>query len=216
MTLTYPKADGKSKRTFSQTHAQNKAATPPSSNDFPQKTSNGKCFVGWDTDVNLGKITSDLDISAKYETCVSSSSSSKISSSSQFSSSSEISSSSQSSSSNKLSSSSQSSSSKKLSSSSQTSESIQVAKALISGFRIVQMPNTLSIGFDAGSKTSGAKVKVTIMGVDGRVIATSETVAQKGTNAISMKKPKQGIYFIHLKVGNQTLTSRILKIMSRP
>ena len=216
VTFTYLKADGKSKGRVSQTVAHNKAATPPSSNDFPQKTSNGKCFVGWDTDVNLGKITSDLDISAKYETCVSSSSSSKISSSSQFSSSSEISSSSQSSSSNKLSSSSQSSSSKKLSSSSQTSESIQVAKALISGFHIVQMPNTLSIGFDAGSKTSGAKVKVTIMGVDGRVIAMNETVAQKGTNAISMKKPKQGIYFIHLKVGNQTLTSRILKIMSRP
>ena len=86
----------------------------------------------------------------------------------------------------------------------------QVAKNLISGFRVNQMSNALNIGFDAASKLAGANVKVSVVGVDGRVVATSGAVAKEGTNAISMKKPKQGVYFVRVKVGSQTATNRIL------
>ena len=86
----------------------------------------------------------------------------------------------------------------------------QVARNLISGFRVNQMQNALNVGFDAASKLAGAKVKVSIVGVDGRVVATSKSVANEGSNAISMKKPKQGLYFVRLKVGSQTATTRFL------
>ena len=86
----------------------------------------------------------------------------------------------------------------------------QVAKNQISGFRVNQMQNTLNVGFDAVSKLAGAKVKVSIVGIDGRVVATSKSVANEGSNAISMKKPKQGLYFVRLKVGSQTATTRFL------
>ena len=86
----------------------------------------------------------------------------------------------------------------------------QVAKNLISGFRVNQMQNALNIGFDAVSKLAGAKVKINVVGIDGRIVATSGAVAKEGSNVILMKKPKQGVYFVHLKVGTQTATNRIL------
>ena len=85
-----------------------------------------------------------------------------------------------------------------------------VARNLISGFRVNQMSNALNVGFDAASKLAGAMVKVSIVGIDGRVVATSGAVAREGSNAVSMQKPKQGVYFVRLKVGSQTATRRIL------
>ena len=86
----------------------------------------------------------------------------------------------------------------------------EAANAPISGFRVNQASNTLDIGFDAVSKLAGAKVKVSVVGVDGRVVATSGAVAREGSNAVSMKKPKQGVYFVRLKVGSQTAVNRVL------
>ncbi|SHK88732.1 T9SS type A sorting domain-containing protein [Fibrobacter sp. UWB12] len=86
----------------------------------------------------------------------------------------------------------------------------QVAKNLISGFRVNQMQNALNVGFEGVSKLAGAKVKVSVVGIDGRVVATSGTVAHEGTNSISMKKPKQGVYFVRLKVGSQSAVTRIM------
>jgi hypothetical protein len=87
---------------------------------------------------------------------------------------------------------------------------VNVAKNLISGFRVNQMQNALNVGFDAVSNLAGSKVKVSIVGVDGRVVATSGAVAKEGSNAISMKKPKQGVYFVRLKVGSQSAVTRIM------
>ncbi len=87
---------------------------------------------------------------------------------------------------------------------------VQVARNLISGFRVNQMQNALNVGFDAASKLAGAKVKVSVVGVDGRVVATSKSVANEGSNAVSMKKPKQGLYFVRLKVGSQSAVTRIM------
>ena len=86
----------------------------------------------------------------------------------------------------------------------------QVAKNLISGLRVNQAPNALNVGFDAASKLAGANVKVSVVGVDGRIVSTGRSVANEGSNVILMKKPKQGVYFVHLKVGSQTATNRIL------
>ncbi|SIO44060.1 T9SS type A sorting domain-containing protein [Fibrobacter sp. UWB11] len=86
----------------------------------------------------------------------------------------------------------------------------QVAKNLISGFRVNQMQNALNVGFEGVSNLAGAKVKVSVVGIDGRMVATSGTVAHEGTNSISMKKPKQGVYFVRLKVGSQSAVTRIM------
>ena len=87
---------------------------------------------------------------------------------------------------------------------------VNVAKNLLSGFRVNQTPNVLNVGFDAASKLAGANVMVRVVGIDGRVVATSKAVAQEGSNAVLLKKPKQGVYFVRLKVGSQTATTRFL------
>ena len=85
-----------------------------------------------------------------------------------------------------------------------------IAKNWLSGFRVNQTQNVLNVGFDAASKLAGANVKVSVVGIDGRVVATNRGVAHEGSNVLSMKKPKQGIYFVRVRVGSQSATSRIL------
>lgn len=85
-----------------------------------------------------------------------------------------------------------------------------VAKNLLKGLRVGQMSNMLNVGFDAASKLAGANVKVSVVGIDGRVVATNRAVAREGSNAVSMKKPKLGVYFVKVKVGSQSAVTRIM------
>ncbi len=77
---------------------------------------------------------------------------------------------------------------------------VNIAKGLLKGLHVGQASNVLNVGFDAASKLAGANVKVSIVGVDGRIVATNRAVAREGSNAVSMKKPKQGVYFVKVKV----------------
>jgi hypothetical protein len=85
-----------------------------------------------------------------------------------------------------------------------------VAKNLLKGLHVGQMSNMLNVGFDAASKLAGANVKVSVVGIDGRVVATNRAVAREGSNAVSMKKPKLGVYFVKVKVGSQSAVTRIM------
>ncbi|WP_290763091.1 T9SS type A sorting domain-containing protein [Fibrobacter sp. UBA4297] len=85
-----------------------------------------------------------------------------------------------------------------------------IAKNMLSRFRVNQTPNVLNVGFDAASKLAGMNVKVSVVGVDGRIVATNRAIAREGSNAISMKKPKQGVYFVRLKVGSQSAVTRVM------
>ena len=86
----------------------------------------------------------------------------------------------------------------------------KIAKNWLSGFRVNQMSNVLNVGFDAAAKLAGANVKVSIVGVDGRIVSTKKSVASEGSNVVSMKKPKQGVYFVRAQVGSLSATSRIM------
>jgi hypothetical protein len=83
-------------------------------------------------------------------------------------------------------------------------------KSLLKGLRVNQTPNVLNVGFDAAAKLAGAKVKISVVGIDGRIVATGNAVANAGTNAIAMKKPKQGVYFVKVKVGSLSAVTRIM------
>ena len=85
-----------------------------------------------------------------------------------------------------------------------------VAKNLLKGLRVNQAPNVLNVGFDAASRLAGANVKVSVVGIDGRIVASGKSIANAGTNAISMKKPKQGVYFVKVKVGSLSAVTRIM------
>ena len=85
-----------------------------------------------------------------------------------------------------------------------------VTKNLLKGLRVNQTPNVLNVGFDAAAKLAGAKVKISVVGIDGRIAVTGKSTADAGTNAISMKKPKQGVYFVKVKAGSQSAITRIV------
>ncbi len=92
-----------------------------------------------------------------------------------------------------------------------TKSAVPLAAAkTISGFHVGQTANVLNVGFDAAAKLAGAKVKVSIVGVDGRVAAMGKAIASEGSNTVSLKKPKQGVYFVKVKVGSQSATTRIM------
>ncbi len=86
----------------------------------------------------------------------------------------------------------------------------KIAKNWLSGFRVNLMSNVLNVGFDAAAKLAGANVKVSVVGIDGRIVATSKSIASEGSNVVSMKKPKQGVYFVRAQVGSLSATSRIM------
>ena len=85
-----------------------------------------------------------------------------------------------------------------------------VSKNLLKGLRVNQTPNVLNVGFDAASRLAGTNVKVSVVGIDGRIVATDRAIAREGTNAISMKKPKQGVYFVKVKVGSLSAVTRVM------
>ena len=85
-----------------------------------------------------------------------------------------------------------------------------VSKNLLKGLRVNQTPNVLNVGFDAAAKLAGAKVKISVVGIDGRIAVTGKSTANAGTNAISMKKPKQGVYYVKVKVGSLSAVTRVM------
>ena len=85
---------------------------------------------------------------------------------------------------------------------------ISVSKNLLKGFRVHQMSNGLNVSFDATSSLDGADAKISIVGIDGRVVATSKSIVKDGSNVVLMKKPKSGVYFVRLKVGSQSVSMR--------
>jgi hypothetical protein len=88
--------------------------------------------------------------------------------------------------------------------------SVNIAKNWLSGFRVNQTSNMLNVGFDAAAKLAGANVKVSVVGIDGRIVARGRSIANAGSNVVSMKKPKQGIYFVRTQVGSQSAITRIM------
>lgn len=87
---------------------------------------------------------------------------------------------------------------------------VNIAKNWLSGFRVNQTSNMLNVGFDAAAKLAGANVKVSVVGIDGRIVARGRSIANAGSNVVSMKKPKQGIYFVRTQVGSQSAITRIM------
>jgi hypothetical protein len=85
-----------------------------------------------------------------------------------------------------------------------------VAKNVIKGLRSSQLGNQLHVSFDAPESLAGERTKVELLDVKGKLWATESAKAVFGTNAVSMKLPKQGVYILRVRVGSQQQSQRIL------
>ena len=84
-----------------------------------------------------------------------------------------------------------------------------VVATKIGGFKSSVAGSTLQLGFDAPESVAGAKSNYVIAGVDGKVVASGHFTATAGSNRLSLKAPKPGIYFVRIKVGRQDMTSKV-------
>jgi hypothetical protein len=85
-----------------------------------------------------------------------------------------------------------------------------MAKNVIKGLRSSQLGNQLHVSFYAPESLAGERTKVELLDVKGKLWATESAKAIFGTNAVSMKLPKQGVYILRVRVGSQQQAQRIL------
>ena len=82
--------------------------------------------------------------------------------------------------------------------------------ALLKGLRSTMLGSQLHVSFDASEGLAGERSKVEILDVKGNVVATASARTVFGTNDMTMKLPKMGVYILRVRVGSQQLSSRIL------
>lgn len=82
--------------------------------------------------------------------------------------------------------------------------------ALIKGLRSTMLGSQLHVSFDASEGLAGERSKVEILDVKGNVVATASARTVFGTNDMTMKLPKMGVYILRVRIGSQQLSSRIL------
>lgn len=82
--------------------------------------------------------------------------------------------------------------------------------ALLKGLRSTMLGSQLHVSFDASEGLAGECSKVEILDVKGNVVATASARTVFGTNDMTMKLPKMGVYILRVRVGSQQLSSRIL------
>jgi hypothetical protein len=85
-----------------------------------------------------------------------------------------------------------------------------LAKNVIKGFRSTTVGNQLHVSFDASEGLAGERAKVELLDVKGNVVATAFARTLSGTNGVTMKQPKMGVYVLRVRVGSQQQTQRIM------
>ena len=87
---------------------------------------------------------------------------------------------------------------------------VAAKQSLIKGLRSMTVGNLLHVSFEASEGLVGERTKVELLDVKGKVVATASARTLAGTNAVTMKQPKMGVYIIRVRVGSQQHSSRIL------
>lgn len=84
-----------------------------------------------------------------------------------------------------------------------------VSSNALKGLRAVQQGGSLQIGFTADGM-NGTQGLVQLVGVDGKIAATSKFTAVGGANLVTVAAPKSGVYFLRVKVGSQMTSAKFL------
>ena len=87
---------------------------------------------------------------------------------------------------------------------------VAAKQSLIKGLRSMTVGNQLHVSFEASEGLAGERTKVELLDVKGKVVATASARTLAGTNAVTMKLPKMGVYIIRVRIGSQQHSSRIL------
>ena len=72
-----------------------------------------------------------------------------------------------------------------------------------------QSPGQLHVGFVASAGLAGNPAKVELLDMQGRVVSSASFNVQGGVNGISLRVTRSGIFIARVKVGGQSLVSRV-------
>ncbi len=91
------------------------------------------------------------------------------------------------------------------------------AKAVAAGaanrlrdLRLVQSNGGLQMQFNAAENLAGAAARYTLVGVNGKMVASGNFTAAAGVNSIAVNVPKAGVYFMQLKVASQMSAVKVM------
>ena len=91
-----------------------------------------------------------------------------------------------------------------------TKSAVTVAQSRLEGFSVHQAALGVNVNFTAPANVAGSLARVDLMGVDGKVVATQKVRATSGGNAVALKSPRGGLYFVRVQVGSQKAVQKVL------
>lgn len=85
-----------------------------------------------------------------------------------------------------------------------------VASGKLGGLRTLQNGSALQVGFDAADNLSGLRGHYSLVGVNGKRVASGSFTASAGSNVLNLDAPKSGLYFMQVKVGSQVANTKVM------
>lgn len=85
-----------------------------------------------------------------------------------------------------------------------------VASGKLGGLRALQNGSALQVGFDAADNLSGLRGHYSLVGVNGKRVASGSFTASAGSNVLNLDAPKSGLYFMQVKVGSQVANTKVM------
>lgn len=70
--------------------------------------------------------------------------------------------------------------------------------------------NVLQVGFDASEGLAGAKARVDLVDMKGKVVRSMNFKAESGRNEVSFEKPNGGLYILRAAAGSKVATQKVL------
>lgn len=91
-----------------------------------------------------------------------------------------------------------------------TTKSKVFAGNTIEGVRFTQSGGMLNVGFNVSDDLAGSVLKVDVLNMDGKVMATYSGKAVAGSNAASFEAPRSGLYMLRVRVAREQTAGKIM------
>lgn len=86
---------------------------------------------------------------------------------------------------------------------------VRTVASKIENLRFARLPGALQVGFDVSSDLAGASYRVQLVGVNGKIAATSRGKSTAGHNTLALTAPKPGLYLLRVRVGGLQATRKV-------
>ena len=90
-----------------------------------------------------------------------------------------------------------------------TSSEVRTVASKLENLRFARFPGALQVGFDVSSDLAGASYRVQLVGVNGKIAATSRGKSTAGHNTLALTAPKPGLYLLRVTLGGHSAVRKV-------